>query len=400
MNGAGARIIPANGNPDPPALAKTAPVALAIIAAMSRPNQVEISRSALAHNLAVARQHAPHARVMGAIKANAYGHGAPLVASILAEAGIDAFAVASIDEAEELYPLQLQPRCTVLAGPFSAAEIPLAAAHGHRLVLQNFAQLHWLRESRWQQPLEIFLKFDSGMHRLGFAHADLAPVFTLLQDKLGGPVRVLGLLSHLARADTPDDPYNTQQINAFHSACTEFGAHTLGEHSLPNSAAILALPQAHTPWIRPGLLLYGLAPLQGRRALDLGLQPVLRWQTRIIAVRELEAGDWLGYGASWQAQRRCRVGVIACGYGDGLDRRLGLLEAPVLVRGQPSHLLARVSMDLAFVALDGIPAELGDAVQILGGHDLPLEDCAQALDTISYEIGTRIARRVARIVVP
>ncbi|MEY2342159.1 alanine racemase [Acidithiobacillus sp. IBUN Pt1247-S3] len=367
---------------------------------MSRPNQVEISASALAHNLAVARQAAPKARVMGAIKANAYGHGAPLVATTLAAAGIDAFAVASVEEAEELRGLQLEPRYTALAGPFSAAEIPLAAAHGHRLVLQNFAQLQWLQKSHWQETLEVFVKFDSGMHRLGFAHNELAQVFSQLRSKLGGPLRVLGLLSHLARADTPEDPYNAEQIDAFQKACGTFGIHTAGEHSLPNSAAILALPQAVTPWIRPGLLLYGLAPLQGRSAAELDLQSVLRWRTEIVAIRTLRAGDWLGYGASWQSDRDCRVGVIACGYGDGLDRRLGLQQAPVLVRGQPSHLLGRVSMDLAFVALDGISAEPGDPVQILGGPELPLEDCAQRLDTIAYEIGTRIAQRVPRIRVP
>ncbi|MDD3759455.1 MAG: alanine racemase [Acidithiobacillus sp.] len=367
---------------------------------MSRPNQVEISASALAHNLAVARRAVPHARVMGAIKANAYGHGAALVATLLAEAGIDAFAVASIEEAEELQSLQLRPRCTALAGPFSAGEIPLAAAHGHRLVLQNFAQVAWLRKSRWQEPLEVFVKFDSGMHRLGFSHDELSQVFIQLRAGVGGPLRILGLLSHLARADTPEDTYNAEQIRAFHKACTTFGPHTAGEHSLPNSAAILALPGAITPWIRPGLLLYGLSPIQARSAADLDLRPALRWQSKIIAVRRLRAGDWLGYGASWQSPRDCRVGVIACGYGDGLDRRLGLQEAPVRVKGQPSHLLGRISMDLAFVALDDIAADIGDPVQILGGPELPLEDCAEQLGTISYEIGTRIAQRVPRLRVP
>ncbi|MEL5849089.1 MAG: alanine racemase [Candidatus Igneacidithiobacillus chanchocoensis] len=367
---------------------------------MTRPNHVEISASALAHNLAVVRQAAPRARIMGAIKANAYGHGAAVVAGILAAAGIEAFAVACMEEAEEIHALGLTPRCTALAGPFAAEEIPLAAAHGHRLVLQNFDQLRWLQESRWQEPLEVFVKFDSGMHRLGFSSTELPQVFAQLRGTRHSPLRVLGLLSHLARADTPADSYNSEQIGAFHRACADFGSETVGEHSLPNSAALLALPAAFTPWVRPGLLLYGLAPIQGQSASSLGLAPVLRWQTRIVAIRNLRAGDWLGYGASWQAPEDCRIGVIACGYGDGLDRRLGPQEAPVLVRGQASRLLGRVSMDLAFVALNGIRAELGDPVQVLGGPELPLEDCAARLDTIPYEIGTRIARRVARRQVP
>ncbi len=337
---------------------------------------------------------------MAAIKANAYGHGAKQCAGVLAAAGVDGFAVASIEEAEEIHGLGLRPSCTVLAGAFSSEEIALAAAHGHRLVVHNQEQLFWIRNTALSSPLEIFLKVDSGMHRLGFSPEELPGVF----DQLHGTgnrlsLRILGLLSHLARSDTPEDPYNAHQINLFQKVVQEFGHYTLGEHSLPNSGAILSLPHSRTFWIRPGLMLYGLSPFISQSGSALDLLPVLTWQSRIISIRELPAGSWLGYGSAWLAKEFSRVGIVACGYGDGYDRRMGN-GAPILVNGQPSRTLGRISMDLCFADLTHSGAQYGDTVLLMGGGKLPLEKIAISLDTIPYEIGTRIATRVPRIVCP
>ncbi len=363
-----------------------------------RPNVLEISAGNLLHNLQLARAQMPGSRVMAAIKANAYGHGSALVAEILAEGGVEGFAVASLGEAQELtgqHPWL--PPCIVLAGPFAPEEIPVAAAAGHRLVLHCWEQIGWMAEARWQQPLALFLKLDSGMHRLGFAAEELPRLLDQLTQKSGGPLRILGFLSHLARADTPEDSYNAQQISLFWQSVQQYGALTEGQHSLPNSAAILALPQSQSPWIRPGLMLYGLSPLPGRSATSLGLRAVAQWWTEIIAIRRLAPGEWLGYGAAWRAERPSRIGIIACGYGDGLTRQLGLLGAPVWIGQQQSRLLGRVSMDLAFVDLTEIPGvRVGDRVLLAGGSDLPLEDWAEALGTIPYEVGTRITQRVPR----
>jgi alanine racemase len=219
---------------------------------MTRPVRACISASALAHNVAVARARMPGAKLMAAVKANAYGHGLAVCAPELARAGVEGFAVASMEEAEQLYDLALGPPACLLAGPFAPGEIPLAAARGHILVIHRAAQLAWLQEQRWDRPLSIWIKVDSGMHRLGFAPRALGPVFEALS-AVHSPLRILGLMSHLARSDTPDDPHNVRQIREFRAAIGQWGERTLGEHSLANSGAILALAEARFPWMRPGL---------------------------------------------------------------------------------------------------------------------------------------------------
>ena len=365
---------------------------------MTRPVRACISASALAHNVAVARARMPGSRLMAAVKANAYGHGLAVCAPILAAAGVDAFAVAGMEEAETLHGLGLAPPACLLAGPFAAEEIPLAAAHGHQLVIHRREQLAWLQQSRWTETLSLWIKVDSGMHRLGFALADLDRVFADLQ-AVHCPTRIHGLLSHMARSDTPADPYNDQQIGLFREAILRWGEHTLGEHSLANSGAVLALSSARFPWMRPGLMLYGLSPFPDAFGSDLGLRPALSWQAQIIATRRLAAGEWLGYGAAYQAPRDQRVGVVACGYGDGFDRHLGQGTA-IWIGAQPSRTLGRVSMDLLFVDLDGCAAGEGDWVTLMGAGGEPLEHLAGQLDTIPYELGTRIQARVPRLVVP
>ena len=360
---------------------------------MTRPIVADISAAALRHNVAVVREHAPRAQIMAAVKANAYGHAVTLCAPVLAEAGVDAFAVASLEEAEVLHALRLERPICLLGGPFDADEVSIAAERAYLLVIHEQRQLQWLETHAADAALRLFIKVDTGMHRLGFAPERLPALFAVLQRYPRW--EVLGLMSHLARSDTPDDPFNRQQAGVFADAIAQVGHATAGQHSLANSGGVLALPFTHQHWVRPGLMLYGLSPFAGRRGSEIGLQPVLSWRSAVVAIRELGAGDWLGYGAAWQAPARCRVGVVAAGYGDGYPRHLGC-GAPVTVAGEATCTLARVSMDMLFVDLTAVAADIGAPVVLMGADGPPLESLAAELGTISYEMSCRMQMRVPR----
>ncbi|PKY10886.1 alanine racemase [Acidithiobacillus marinus] len=360
---------------------------------MTRPIVAEISRSALAHNLRVAQTHAPRSRIMAAVKANAYGHDVQLCAPVLADAGVDAFAVASLEEAETIHALNLAKPICLLGGPFADEEVSVAAERGYWLVIHEDRQLRWMENCAAQQDLQIFIKVDTGMHRLGFAPERLPEIFAKLQAYPHW--QVLGLMSHLARADHTEDPFNAQQIGVFDQTLQNFSGLTLGQHSLANSGAVLALPAAHQYWVRPGLMLYGLSPFAGWNGIDIGLQPVLSWRSEIVATRQLQAGEWLGYGAAWQAPVACRVGVVAAGYGDGYPRPLET-DTDIVVAGQKTRTLGRVSMDMLFVDLTHVQADIGSAVHLMGAGGPTLESLASRLETIPYEMSCRLQMRVPR----
>lgn len=364
---------------------------------MTRPMVAEISATALRHNVAVVRQRAPHARIMAAVKANAYGHDVTLCAPVLAEAGVDAFAVASLEEAETLHALRLERPICILGGPFAAEEVRNAAARDYLLVIHEQRQLRWLETHAADVALRLFVKVDTGMHRLGFAPERLSAVFAALRHYPHW--RVLGLMSHLARSDTPDDLFNRQQADVFAEAMACFDGSTAGQHSLANSGGVLALPFTHHRWVRPGLMLYGLSPFAGRSGSEIGLQPVLSWRSAVVATRNLAPGDWLGYGATWQSPAHCRVGVVAAGYGDGYPRHLGA-GAPITVAGQASRTLGRVSMDMLSVDLTEVEAEIDAPVVLMGAGGAAVEVLAARLGTIPYELSCRIQARVPRRLVP
>ena len=364
---------------------------------MSRPTQALISQGALLHNLQVVRASAPRSRVMAVVKADAYGHGAVRVAGILETAGVDALAVASIEEAVQLRESGIASPVFILDGPFSADEIPVAAQHRLGLVLHGFEQLAWLRDTVLDNDIEAFLKVDSGMHRLGFAPCDLPAALTALG--ACPSVHLRGLMSHLARADEPESRYNNQQLETFSHTFEQLAEPGM-ERSLAASAAILRNPDTHLDWVRPGLMLYGMSPFAEVFGPALGLMPVLQWRSALMALRELQTGDWLGYGAAFQAERSMRVGVVAVGYGDGYPRQLGT-GTPVLVGGRRSRLLGRVSMDMIFVDLSELPeAKPGDEVVLMGrqgSEQVTVEELSLLAGTIPYELTCRIQGRVPRI---
>jgi alanine racemase len=347
-----------------------------------------IDSSALRHNLNVVRQWAPKARVMAVIKANAYGHGLVAVARALESA--DAFAVARVDEGLTLRAAGIKTPTVLLEGVFDREQLDAAAAAGFQLVVHVPEQIELLRTAAAGTSFKVWLKFDSGMNRLGFKGEAFGAAHAALSD-LGAVQSPVNLFTHLASADAPDDSTTADQLARF-DAATRF---LPGERSIANSAGMLSFSEAQADWVRPGLLLYGVSPIEGAIGADYGLKPVMTLQAQVIALKDLAVGERVGYGGRWTASRPTRLAVAAVGYGDGYPRSLGA-GAPVLVNGERAGLAGRVSMDMIGIDVTGLRRApvLGDPV-VLWGEGLPVEEIAVWADTIPYELLCGISQRVA-----
>jgi alanine racemase len=347
-----------------------------------------IDSNALRHNLNVVRQWAPKARVMAVIKANAYGHGLVAVARALDSA--DAFAVARVDEGLTLRAAGIKTPTVLLEGVFDGEQLHAAAAAGFQLVVHAQEQIELLRKAAAGTSFKVWLKLDSGMNRLGFKGEQFAAAHAALS-ALGAVQVPVNLFTHLASADAPDDSTTADQLARF-DAATRF---LPGERSIANSAGMLSFSEAQADWVRPGLLLYGVSPIEGAIGADYGLKPVMTLQAQVIALKDLMVGERVGYGGRWTASRPTRLAVAAVGYGDGYPRSLGT-GAPVLVNGERAGLVGRVSMDMIGIDVTDLrraPA-LGDPV-VLWGVGLPVEEIAVWADTIPYELLCGISQRVA-----
>ncbi len=347
-----------------------------------------IDSNALRHNLNVVRQWAPKARVMAVIKANAYGHGLVAVARALESA--DAFAVARVDEGLTLRAAGIKTSTVLLEGVFDGEQLHAAAAAGFQLVVHAQEQIELLRKAAAGTSFKVWLKLDSGMNRLGFKGEQFAAAHAALS-ALGAVQSPVNLFTHLASADAPDDSTTADQLARF-DAATRF---LPGERSIANSAGMLSFSEAQADWVRPGLLLYGVSPIEGAIGADYGLKPVMTLQAQVIALKDLTVGERVGYGGRWTASRPTRLAVAAVGYGDGYPRSLGT-GAPVLVNGERAGLAGRVSMDMIGIDVTDLrraPA-LGDPV-VLWGEGLPVEEIAVWADTIPYELLCGISQRVA-----
>jgi alanine racemase len=348
-----------------------------------RPIQARISIGAMAHNLRVARSHAGAARVFAVVKANAYGHGLSRARRALAVA--DGFAVLTLEEAANLRLMGVEQPILLLEGLFGADEIATCAELNLWPVLHDMAQLDWLQRQPPARPLQVFLKFDSGMHRLGFPLADHAAIVARVQGLPG--VAGVTLMTHFAQADEAAGV--DWQLQPF--------LREMADHGLPwssaNSAALLRYPETLGAWVRPGLMLYGASPFAEVTAEQLGLRPVMTLQSEIISVQTLQAGEGVGYGQLFRAERAMRVGVVACGYADGYPRHAPT-GTPVLVNGRASRTLGRVSMDMLCVDLSEFPdAGVGSPV-VLWGEGMPVDAVAAAAGTSSYELLCALAARV------
>ena len=353
-----------------------------------RPLVATIDLSAIRHNYAVAKRCAPGRQAFAVVKANAYGHGLREVVTALHKQA-DGFAVASLEEAAEVRALDGEARILLLEGCFAAEEYPLAAQLGLDLVLHSEQQITQLLGASLGRPLNIWLKLDSGMHRLGLDEAELR----VCHDRLQGAAQVaeINLLSHFACADERGHELTEQQLEAF----LDLLDLDFAQRSLANSAAILTIPAAHMDWLRPGIMLYGATPFAELSAAELGLKPVMSLSARLIAIRQVAVDESVGYGGVWRAERPSRIGTVSCGYADGYPRHAPS-GTPLLVRGQRVPLVGRVSMDMLTVDLTDLPAaQVGDEVQLWGAQ-LPVDEVAQAAGTIGYELLSKVTQRVPR----
>ncbi len=362
-----------------------------------RPATAVIDLAAIRHNLARAKDLAGGARVVAVVKANAYGHGAARVLPALG--GADMLGVACVEEALALREAGAAQPILLLEGVFAPEELADCARLGFEVVVHEPGQLAMLEGAgrRLDRPLTAWLKLDTGMRRLGFApeaapaaHARLAAC---------PAVAAVRLMTHFANADAPGDPLTGEQVARFQHAAAALDRAPAGrggavERSLCNSAGLLAWPEARGEWVRPGIMLYGASPLAGRAGGDEGLRPAMSLRTRLIAVREVRAGERVGYGGAWAAPAGgTRVGIAAIGYGDGYPRHAPS-GTPVLVNGAPAALAGRVSMDMLAIDLGGQPgARVGDPV-LLWGEGLPVEQVAARAGTIAYELLCGITGRV------
>jgi len=352
---------------------------------MARAAEALIDLPALAHNLRRAREAMPGSRVMAVVKANGYGHGVERVAGALRSA--DAFAVACLDEAEQLRESGFAHPINVLEGFYDVEELRRFSRHHVDATIHQPEQIEALERTRIDRPLKVWLKIDTGMHRLGVAPEQARALWERLNacSAVGG----IGLMTHLANADNRNDPTTERQLLAFTGAI----GHLHGERSIANSAGILGWPAASGDWIRSGIMLYGASPFCDSTAAEERLRPVMTLQTGLIAIRDLAAGERLGYGGTWCSDKPSRIGVAAIGYGDGYPR-----HAPsgtsVLVEGQRAPLVGRVSMDMITIDLTELPeAKIGDRV-VLWGAGLPAEEVARQAGTIPYELFCQVTRRV------
>lgn len=349
---------------------------------MPRPIQAYIDQHALAQNLHVARR-ATSARIMAVIKANGYGHGLLRVAEALDAA--DGFALLDIQDAVRLREAGYRQTILLLEGFFDATDLELVASYELTCVIHSNWQIALLDAYPKRCSLDVWLKVNSGMHRLGFVPEQVAVAMQTLRRH--DAVREITLMSHFSHADEAKGV--NVQLDLFNALAADYRI----PRSLANSAALLHYPATHGDWVRPGIMLYGASPFAGVSAQQLGLKPVMTLSSRIIAVQDLQAGDAVGYAGIFCADRSMRIGTVACGYADGYLRHAST-GTPVLVDGQKSQLLGRVSMDMLCVDLSALPnASIGSKVT-LWGLGLPIEEVAAAADTISYELMCGLTVRV------
>jgi alanine racemase len=356
---------------------------------MARPARIELNTAALLHNITRVKAHAPGQSVIAMVKGNAYGCGIAVVVPVL-DAVVDAFGVASIEEAKAARMHTNKP-CILLGGIFSEDELSEIVDYQLDVVVHHKMQLQWLLNTRLKTAIRVWVKVDTGMHRLG-----------LMPDELGGVITALnackwvqpdiGVMTHLASVDTPEAPQNQLQYDRFQAL-------KLPEDkfikTIANSAAILAYGEKNQAYdaVRPGIMLYGVSPFAESDGAQFDLKPVMTLISAITAIHDYLPGEPVGYAATWETRRASRIGVVAIGYGDGYPRHIAN-NTPVYIEGHYVPIVGRVSMDMLTVDLTDYPEiSIGNRVELWGAH-LPVEQVARAAGTIGYELITQVTSRV------
>lgn len=344
-----------------------------------------INTEAFSHNLKQVRIVAPDAKLLAVVKADAYGHSIQIIADALEPA--DACAVGTIEEADQLNLINTSLPIVILQGVEDHETLQRCIEYQYGIVIHSEYQVRLLENVKTDKKINCWLKMDTGMHRLGFPAEDLQQI----QQRLAAIdcVGSITLMSHLACADEPQHAENKQQLEAFDGMASGFE----GEQSLCNSAGLIEFKQAQYDWVRPGIMLYGISPVQAKTAAALNLRPVMTLKSRLIAINHCRKGDKVGYGASWECPQDMSIGVVGFGYGDGYPRHVSS-GTPVLINGKQLPIVGHVSMDLITVDLRTMSdVKVGDEV-ILWGDGLPIEIIANAADTIAYELVCRLTSRV------
>ena len=350
---------------------------------MSRPLVARVNLAALRANLTKARERVADAQLLAVVKADAYGHGLMRVLPALSDA--DGLALLELDAAVALRERHYARRILLLEGFFAAQELPEIAARRLAVVVHHVEQIKMLEAATLPRPVEVFVKVNSGMNRLGFRPTEVHAIVERLSHTPS--VAVLRLLTHLARAEEEDGL--REQLDLFEEACTGLPY----PRSLANSAGVIRYREVGGDYVRPGIMLYGSSPFPYDTAEMLGLTPVMTLKSTLIGIQDLKANESVGYGGTYTAARAVRIGVVACGYADGYPRHAPN-GTPVLVAGRKARLAGRVSMDLITVDLSEIPeARVGTPV-VLWGEGLPVDDVAAAASTVGYELLCALAPRV------
>ncbi len=361
--------------------------------------------AALRHNLAVVRKLAPACKIMAVLKANAYGHGMARISGALADR-VQGFAVASVAEgircrralasAAADVAADVAPPIALLSGLQHASDLVLCRRHQLAPVAHTAAHVEWLAQYRGTS-LTAWLKIDSGMHRLGIAPQQVAEAVARL--RANRCLARLGLMSHLAAADAAEHSFTERQLAIFTRATDAHQSHCELGRSLANSAAVLQHPQTHFQWVRPGLMLYGVSPLRDTAtAADMNLRPVMQLESRLLAIKQVAAGQPVGYGGAFVTAAPTRLGIVGIGYGDGYPWSLSS-AAEVLIGDTRAPLIGPVAMDMLTVDLSHCKAAaVGDPV-LLWGKQLRVEEVANWAGTLPYELLSRVSARVPRVVV-
>lgn len=346
-----------------------------------------IDLTALKANFSYIKQKVKRAKILAMVKSNAYGHGLLEVAQVLNAA--DALGVANLDEALVLRRAHIKQRIVVLRGFATVEELTAIAAHNLDAVIHDSSQLAILNQTKVAQSITVWLKIDTGMHRFGFAPHEVEPIYHQLQSN-SNVKQPIPLMTHLAEAEKANKASTLKQIDIFKNVTQNL----VGPKSIANSAAIFNYPEAVMDWVRPGLILYGISPFADRVGQDLGLNPVMSLYSNLTAVKYIQRGAAVGYGATWQAPEDMLLGIAAIGYGDGYPLNNQKFTSPILVNGVECQIVGRVSMDMLAIDLRNCPeAKCGDQV-MLWGDNLPIEKIAQVNATIPYELVCKLTNRV------
>ncbi len=348
---------------------------------MSRPVAVELDLSALRHNVNRLREIAPQSKILAMVKANAYGHGLIPIAHALASSSVEGFGVSCSEEALVLREAGIKQKIVLMEGLFSKTELPLLNNYQLDTVIHDLRQLHLLTQQELETPVNVWIKINTGMNRLGLSSNDFPEVWQRCQSCPW--IKVVCVMTHFSSADNSTKAKTTwQQIEQFKHVTKDL----IIEKSLANSAAILAYPDSHADWIRPGLILYGVSPfVVDSSVTERNFRPVMNLKSELVTINQLQTGDRVGYSGAWIAPDNMRVGVVAIGYGDGYPHRAEN-GTPILVNDQLVELVGQVSMDMLTVDLRTQPdAKQGDPV-ILWGAGLPIEQVAMSTSTFRYEL--------------